>query len=152
MNVDDFPPLNASLNGLSTLFIIAGLAQIKAEQKLGHIVCMVLALISSTAFLACYLTYHALKEGHVTHFTHPGWPKVLYFFILGTHTPLAVLVLPFIILAVIRALQARYEAHRKWAKIAAPIWLYVSVTGVLVYLMLYVWFPPAAAVASTQKS
>jgi uncharacterized membrane protein YozB (DUF420 family) len=142
MSVSDFPWINASLNGLSAIFIIAGLAFIKSERKLAHIVCMVTALVTSTAFLACYLTYHFLKAGVVTKFTHPGWPKTLYFFILGTHTPLAVLVLPFIILAVVRALQARYDQHRKWAKIAAPIWLYVSVTGVLVYLMLYVWFPP----------
>jgi putative membrane protein len=143
MSVSDFPWINATLNGLSTFFIIAGLVFIKSERKLAHIVCMVTALVTSTAFLACYLTYHFLKEGVVTKFTHPGWPKTLYFFILGTHTPLAVIVLPFIILTVVRALQARYDQHRKWAKIAAPIWLYVSVTGVLVYLMLYVWFPPA---------
>jgi putative membrane protein len=143
MSVSDFPWINATLNGLSTFFIIAGLVFIKSERKLAHIVCMVTALVTSTAFLACYLTYHFLKEGVVTKFTHPGWPKSLYFFILGTHTPLAVIVLPFIILTVVRALQAKYEQHRKWAKIAAPIWLYVSVTGVLVYLMLYVWFPPA---------
>ena len=147
MTVSDFPWINATLNGLSTVFIVAGLALIKSERKLAHIVCMVIALATSNAFLACYLTYHYLKAGVVTHFTHTGWPKTLYFFILGTHTPLAVIVLPFIILAVVRALQARYEQHRKWAKIAAPIWLYVSVTGVLVYLMLYVWFPPVAAPA-----
>jgi putative membrane protein len=145
MSVSDFPWINATLNGLSTVFIIAGLTFIKSERKLAHITCMVTALVTSTAFLACYLTYHFLKAGVVTKFTHPGWPKTLYYFILGTHTPLAVLVLPFIILAVVRALQARYEQHKKWAKIAAPIWLYVSVTGVLVYLMLYVWFPAAGA-------
>ncbi len=143
MTVQNLPLINASLNGLSTVFICAGLAFIKGERKLAHTTCMVIALVTSTAFLACYLTYHYLKAGHVTHFTHPGWPKALYFVILGTHTPLAVFVLPLIIMAVIRALQARYESHRRWAKWAAPIWLYVSFTGVLVYLMLYVWFPPA---------
>lgn len=145
MTAQDLPLVNASLNALSTVFICAGLALIKSERKLAHTVCMVVALATSTAFLACYLTYHYLKAGHVTHFTHPGWPKTLYLLILGTHTPLAALVLPFILMAVIRALQARYESHRRWAKWAAPIWLYVSVTGVLVYLMLYVWFPPMAA-------
>ena len=144
MTVQDLPLVNASLNALSTVFICAGLAFIKSERKLAHTTCMVIALVTSTAFLACYLTYHYLKAGHVTHFTHPGWPKTLYFVILGTHTPLAVGVLPFIIMAVIRALQARFESHRRWAKWAAPIWLYVSITGVLVYLMLYVWFPPMA--------
>ena len=142
MTVADFPAINASLNALSTVFIVLGLALIKAERKLAHIVCMVIALCTSTAFLACYLTYHYLKAGVVTKFTHTGWPRTLYFWILGTHTPLAVIVLPFIIVAVTRALQARYDAHKKWARIAAPIWLYVSITGVLVYFMLYVWFPP----------
>ncbi len=145
MTIQDLPAINASLNTLSTVFIVLGLAFIKAERKLAHITCMVTALITSTAFLTCYLIYHYAKAGHVTHFTHPGWPKTLYFIILGTHTPLAVAVLPFIILTVARALQARYDMHRKWARIAAPIWLYVSLTGVLVYLMLYVWFPPAGA-------
>lgn len=144
MTVSDLPTINASLNGLATFFICAGLWFIKSERKQAHIVSMIAALIASTAFLACYLTYHFLKAGVVTKFTHTGWPKTLYFFILGTHTPLAMFVLPLIIMAVIRALQARYESHRRWAKWAAPIWLYVSVTGVLVYMMLYVWFPPAA--------
>jgi uncharacterized membrane protein YozB (DUF420 family) len=143
VTVSDLPLINASLNTLSTVFICLGLAFIKAERKLAHTACMVTALATSTLFLASYLAYHYLKEGVVTKFTTPGWPKTLYFIILGTHTPLAVIVLPFIIITVTRALQARYAAHRKWAKIAAPIWLYVSVTGVLVYLMLYVWFPPA---------
>jgi len=143
MTVSDLPAINASLNGLATVFICAGLWFIKSERKQAHIASMIAALIASTAFLACYLTYHFLKAGVVTKFTHPGWPKTLYFFILGTHTPLAVVVLPLVIVAVIRALQARYEAHRRWAKWAAPVWLYVSVTGVLVYLMLYVWFPPS---------
>jgi len=144
MTAADLPPINASLNALATVFIIGGLAFIKSERKTAHIACMVAALVSSTAFLTCYLIYHFAKAGVVTKFTHPGWPKTLYYIILGTHTPLAVAVLPFIIVAVIRALQARYAEHRKWARIAAPIWLYVSITGVLVYFMLYVWFPPAA--------
>jgi putative membrane protein len=148
MTVQDLPIVNASLNALSTVFIVLGLALIKSERKQAHILSMATTLITSTAFLTCYLIYHFAKAGHVTHFTHTGWPRTLYFFILGTHTPLAVAVLPFIIVVVARALQARYEAHRKWAKIAAPIWLYVSVTGVLVYLMLYVWFPALPAVAA----
>jgi uncharacterized membrane protein YozB (DUF420 family) len=147
VNAADFPPLNASLNAVSAVFILLGLALIKAERKMAHIVCMVLALLSSTAFLACYVTYHIMKAGVVTRFTHEGWPKTIYFFILGTHTPLAMVVLPLIAMTVIRAIQARYAEHRWWAKITAPTWLYVSVTGVLVYLMLYVWFPPGAAVA-----
>jgi putative membrane protein len=143
MTASDLPLVNASLNGLSTVFIVLGLASIKSERKTAHIACMSAALVTSTAFLACYLTYHFQMAGHVTRFTHTGWPRTLYFFILGTHTPLAAIVLPFIFMTVLRALQARYDSHRRWAKWAAPIWLYVSATGVLVYLMLYVWFPGA---------
>jgi len=144
VTTSDLPLLNASLNALSTIFISLGLAFIAGERKRAHIACMVMALITSTAFLTCYLIYHFTREGPITRFTHPGWPRVLYFFILGTHTPLAIVALPLILIVVARALQARYDAHRKWAKIAAPVWLYVSVTGVLVYLMLYVLFPPTA--------
>ena len=147
MTASDLPPINASLNALSTVFILSGLYFITRDRKTAHTACMVTALITSAAFLTCYIIYHVSRGGEVTRFTHPGWPRTLYLFILGTHTPLAVAVLPFILLTVTRALQARYELHRKWARIAAPIWLYVSVTGVLVYLMLYVWFPPGQAVA-----
>ena len=143
MSVHDLPPINASLNALSTLFIVAGLAFIKAERKKAHIVSMTLALVTSTIFLACYLTYHFNVAG-VTRFTHPGWPKALYFFILLTHIPLAALTVPLVLCTVVPALKAHYERHRRWAKWTVPIWLYVSVTGVLVYLMLYVWFPPRA--------
>lgn len=141
MTVSDLPLINASLNALATAFIIAGLCFIARDRKQAHILCMIGALASSAAFLACYLTYHFLKAGVVTKFTYPGWPRTLYFIILGTHTPLAVVILPLILVVVTRALQARYEEHRRWARWAAPLWLYVSVTGVLVYLMLYVWFP-----------
>ncbi len=143
MTVSDLPLLNASLNALSTLFIIAGIIFIKNEMKQAHIVAMLCALLTSTLFLASYLTYHALKEGLVTRFTHPGWPKTVYLFILWTHIPLAALTLPLVLLTIIPAFRARYDKHRRMAKITFPIWLYVSVTGVLVYLMLYVWYPPA---------
>jgi len=142
MTVQDLPAINASLNALSTVFIIAGISFIKSEMKQAHIVSMLAALSTSTLFLASYLTYHALKHGVVTRFTYPGWPKTLYYFILGTHIPLAFLTLPLVFLTIIPAFQARYDRHRRMAKWTFPIWLYVSITGVLVYLMLYVWFPP----------
>ena len=141
MNVNDLPAVNATLNALSTLFILAGWVMIRTERKVAHALCMVSALVTSAAFLACYLVYHYLKAGHVTHFTYPGWPKTLYFFILGTHTPLAVLALPLLALTVIPAIRQRFDAHKRMARWTLPVWLYVSVTGVLVYFMLYVWFP-----------
>jgi uncharacterized membrane protein YozB (DUF420 family) len=143
MKVTDLPAVNATLNGISAMLIVSGLVMIKKEHKQAHALSMIGAIITSSLFLCCYLTYHFLKAGHVTRFTHPGWPKALYFFILGTHTPLAILVLPLIAFTVIPALQQRFDAHKRMARWTLPIWLYVSVTGVLVYYMLYVWFPSA---------
>jgi uncharacterized membrane protein YozB (DUF420 family) len=143
MNVNDLPAVNATLNSLSTLLIVTGWVMIRTERKLAHAACMIGALLTSSAFLACYLVYHFLKAGHVTYFTYPGWPKALYFFILGTHTPLAIVALPLIILTIIPVIRRRFEAHKRMARWTLPVWLYVSVTGVLVYFMLYVWFPSA---------
>ncbi len=146
MTISDLPAINASLNALSTVFILTGIAFIKNEMKQAHILSMIAALITSTAFLTCYVIYHAAKAGVVTYFTVPGWPKALYMAILWTHIPLAVATVPLVLMTIIPAFQARYDKHRRIAKWTFPIWLYVSVTGVLVYLMLYVWFPPAPAV------
>jgi uncharacterized membrane protein YozB (DUF420 family) len=143
MHASDLPIVNASLNALSTVFILAGISFIKSDRKQAHIVSMLAALVTSTAFLACYVTYHALRHGVPTHFTYPGWPKVLYYIILGTHVPLAFLTLPLVYMTIMPAFKAIYDQHRRIAKWTFPIWLYVSVTGVLVYLMLYVWFPSA---------
>jgi uncharacterized membrane protein YozB (DUF420 family) len=143
MNVNDLPAVNATLNSLSTLLIMTGWVMIRTERKVAHAACMIAAILTSAAFLACYLVYHFLKAGHVTRFAYPGWPKALYFFILGTHTPLAIIALPLIILTVIPAIRQRFEAHKRMARWTLPVWLYVSVTGVLVYFMLYVWFPSA---------
>ena len=145
MNVQGLPVVNATLNATATLLIIGGLVAIKAGKKTLHRALMFGAIGVSAAFLACYLVYHFNVVG-VTKFTHPGWPKNLYYFILATHVPLAMLVLPLLALTVIPAIKGRYEVHKRWAKITAPVWLYVSVTGVLVYLMLYVWYPPVPAV------
>ncbi|MGH8047528.1 MAG: DUF420 domain-containing protein [Chthoniobacterales bacterium] len=135
------PSVNATLNGLSALFILAGWWFIKHERKLAHIASMVAALTTSTLFLACYLTYHWLKAGHVTKFAHDGWPRDVYIPLLTSHTILAVAVLPMIICTVIPALRARYDKHKRIARWTLPVWLYVSVTGVLVYFWLYQWFP-----------
>jgi putative membrane protein len=145
MTYHDLPLLNASLNVLSGLFIVVGLIMIKTDRKKAHILAMSSALVTSTLFLSSYVAYHWLSHGLVTTFTHAGWPKIVYYFILITHVPLAALTVPLVIMTVIPALRARYDKHRRIAKITLPVWLYVSVTGVLVYLMLYVWYPPIAA-------
>ncbi len=144
MTLQDLPMVNASLNSVSTAFILLGFWAIKQDRKQAHIAAMSGALLTSTLFLACYLYYHFNVPG-VTRFTHPGWPKTVYFVILFSHIPLAALTVPLVLLTVIPALRARYDRHRRIAKWTLPIWLYVSVTGVLVYLMLYVWYPPAGS-------
>ena len=99
MTVHDLPLLNASLNGLSALFILIGLAAIKSDRKKFHILAMSAALLTSALFLTSYVTYHWLSHGVVTPFTHEGWPKTLYFVILFTHIPLAALTLPLVIMS-----------------------------------------------------
>jgi putative membrane protein len=144
MTALDLPPINASLNALSTVFIVIGIVAIKSERKSLHIASMTAALTTSTLFLTCYLIYHYFVG--VTRFAYSGWPKVVYYLILFPHLTLAMVVLPLVIVTVIPALRARYDRHRRIAAWTWPIWLYVSVTGVLVYLMLYVWFPGPKAV------
>ncbi len=143
MTVYDLPPINATLNGISTLFILLGLVFIFRRQQRAHIACMTVALVSSAAFLACYLAYHAAIRGHSVRFTHEGAVKYVYYFILLTHVVLAVVNLPMILITVMAAVRGQFDKHRRWARRTAPIWLYVSVTGVLVYLMVYRWYPSA---------
>jgi putative membrane protein len=145
MTIFDLPPINASLNGLSTLLICGGWIFILRNRKRWHISCMITALVCSTAFLACYLTYHfgmvaAVGEGSVR-FTAGGIVRPIYYAILITHLILAFTILPLVVLTLIPALRARFDRHRKMGKFTLPIWLYVSVTGVIVYFMLYQWFP-----------
>jgi Predicted membrane protein len=145
MTIFDLPPINATLNGLSTLLICGGWVSILRDRKRLHISLMLTALLCSTAFLACYLSYHfgmvaAVGEGSVR-FSAEGIVRPIYYLILITHLILAFTILPLVFLTVIPALRARFDRHRKMGKFTLPIWLYVSVTGVIVYFMLYQWFP-----------
>lgn len=141
MTVTDLPAVNATLNSISTVLIAVGWWFIAHEKKRQHIACMVSALVTSAAFLACYLVYH-YHVGSVK-FTAEGWVRPVYFFILITHIILAMAVVPLVLMTVIPALRSRFDRHKRWGRITMPVWLYVSVTGVLVYLMLYQWFPSA---------
>lgn len=143
MSIADFPVLNAGLNALSTIFVAAGWWFILHEQKRRHIACMVSALVTSSVFLTCYLIYH-FNVGSVR-FTEPGWPRAVYFPLLISHLILAIAIVPMVAMTVVPALKARFDRHRKFGRWTMPVWLYVSVTGVLVYLMLYIWFPSTAA-------
>lgn len=130
------PKVNASLNGLSTLLLIVGLGLIRARYQRGHIVCMAAALVVSALFLCCYLVYHAMIRGGMP-FGGAGPIRVLYFTILLSHVILAAAVVPLIVLTVLRALQGHYHRHAAIARITYPVWLYVAITGVVVYWMLY---------------
>lgn len=139
MTVEQLPALNASLNGLSTVLLLLGFYLIKQGKRQAHMKCMIAALCTSTVFLACYLYYHY----HVgaTRFTDPGWFKPFYLALLIPHVILAVVMLPFIFKALWHAYKGDFDRHKKTVKWAWPMWLFVSITGVLVYLILYQIFP-----------
>jgi uncharacterized membrane protein YozB (DUF420 family) len=134
--------MNATLNFISAIFISAGWYLIRRGFWRQHIICMIVALISSTGFLAGYLIYHAHVGEHSTHFTAGGLIRTTYFTLLITHVLLAFVTLPLVIATLVPVFRRRWERHRSIARWTMPIWLYVSVTGVIVYLMLYRWFPP----------
>lgn len=135
MTVHSLPAVNATLNAISTVLLVAGYAFIRSRNIGMHRRCMLAACVTSTLFLACYLTYH-YQVGSVR-FTRQGFVRPLYFTILITHVTLAALVLPLAIVTLSRALRERFARHRAIARWTLPIWLYVSVTGVLVYVLLY---------------
>ena len=136
MTVEDLPTVNAVLNATAAVFLFLGWRAIKADRRLVHARCMVGALIASAAFLSCYLVYHYHTGS--TPYEGEGFLRVVYYAILVTHVPLAGLMVPFILAAVWFAYRKRFEAHTRITKILWPVWMYVSVTGVLIYTMLYV--------------
>ena len=140
MTVHDLPAVNASLNALSATFLAAGFVFIKRGNKIAHRNCMLAAFSTSVIFLACYLTYHAMVKT-VTHFRDPAWFRPIYLGILLTHTVLAMVIVPMILVTVSRALRERFDRHKAIARWTWPLWMYVSVTGVVVYWLLYVQFP-----------
>lgn len=139
--VEFFPPLNASLNALSGVLLLIAYWHIRAKRITLHKRFMLAACTSSVLFLICYVTYHTIRGGVVTKFTGTGGWKTLYLAILTSHTILAVTILPLAILSVRNGLKMRVAQHRRVAKWTFPLWMYVSVTGVLVYFFLYHWFP-----------
>ena len=135
MTVADLPALNASLNALSALLLAAGYGFIRKRQIARHRFCMLGAFLVSTAFLVSYVVYHA-QHGS-TPFPAHGWVRPAYFTLLVTHVVLAIAVVPLACLTLYRAWRNDFLRHRRLAKLTLPIWMYVSVTGVLVYWMLY---------------
>jgi len=136
----DLPAVNAMLNGLSAVFLTLGFIFIKRGNKIVHRNCMVAALATSAIFLASYLTYHFTVKT-ITHFVEPQWFRPFYLALLVSHTILAMVILPLIIVTFFFAAKQNFERHKKFARWTWPLWMYVSVTGVLVYLLLYQIFP-----------
>ncbi|MBZ5722555.1 MAG: DUF420 domain-containing protein [Acidobacteriia bacterium] len=130
-----FPAINATLNGASAVLLLIGRGFIKRGRRAAHRAVMITALVSSTLFLISYLYYHA-HVGSV-HFQGQGWSRPVYFTILATHTVLAGVIVPMVIITLSRALRERFDRHRAIARWTFPLWLYVSVTGVVIYVMLY---------------
>lgn len=139
ISTSDLPAVNATLNAISAGLLTAGFVFIRKRDIRRHKVCMLSAVCVSTLFLVSYVTYHALHGS--TRFTHPGPIRWVYFAILISHVVLAVAIVPMVIITLARALRGQFERHRAMARWTLPAWMYVSVTGVLVYLMLYQWYP-----------
>lgn len=138
MTVQDLPTLNATLNSIAACLLLWGYISIKRGKRELHIKLMVGALIVSSAFLTSYLIYHY----HVPSKKFPdlGFIKTIYLLILVPHIILAALMVPLIVKTFWHAFRGEWEKHKKIARITFPIWMYVSVTGVIIYLMLYRWF------------
>ena len=133
-----FPLINASLNGSSAILLVTAHSMIKRGRMAAHRALMITAIVTSSLFLSSYLYYH-WHVGSVR-FQGKGWSRPLYFSILTSHTILAITIVPLVIITLSRALRERFDQHRAIARWTYPLWLYVSVTGVIVYFMLYHFF------------
>ena len=133
------PHLNAVLNSASAILLVTGYVFIRRQQVKAHRTCQVSAVITSALFLVSYLTYHYYHG--TTRFAGQGPARAVYFTILLSHTILAIVVVPLVLITLYRAVRNDFERHRRIARWTLPIWIYVSVTGVLVYLMLYQIYP-----------
>lgn len=139
------PAVNASLNGASGVFLIAGYSFIRRGKMQAHKACMLTAFCCSTLFLACYLYFHF--NAGIIRFGGEGWIRPVYFTLLISHTGLAVVIVPLVLITLSRALSAKFDKHRAIARWTFPLWLYVSVTGVIIYWLLYIAYTPIGAPA-----
>ena len=136
--IDQLPAFNAFFNGLATICLVSGIILIKNKKLEAHKWSMIMALVFSSIFLTGYLIYHYNHGG--TKFPELGWIKTVYLLILIPHIILAVVMVPMILMTFYRAFRQNWDGHKKIAKITFPIWLYVSITGVIIYFMVYHWF------------
>jgi uncharacterized membrane protein YozB (DUF420 family) len=135
MGVTDLPALNATLNAISFVFLVTGYVFIRKGEWRKHRACMIGALVMSVLFLTSYVIYH-VQVGSVP-FRKTGWIRTVYFAVLIPHVILAAAIVPLILMTVSRAWSRRFDRHRRIARVTLPLWLYVSITGVIVYVMLY---------------
>jgi uncharacterized membrane protein YozB (DUF420 family) len=142
LSVTDLPALNAALNATSAILLTSGYRFIRRRQIAAHKRCMLAACATSTLFLLSYLTYH-YYVGSMP-FRGQGWVRPLYFAILISHTILAAAIVPLVLITLFRAWKADFRKHARLARWTLPIWLYVSITGVMIYVMLYQLFPPSS--------
>ncbi|MBX7245913.1 MAG: DUF420 domain-containing protein [Candidatus Sumerlaeaceae bacterium] len=136
----DIPTLNAVFNLTSATLLLTGYVFIRRGNREAHRFCMVGALVSSALFLTGYLIYHFVYHG-MTRFPVEGLPKAVYLTILLTHTVLAVVIVPLVAMTVFRAAKGQFDRHRRVARWTFPLWFYVSITGVVIYVMLYHLYP-----------
>jgi putative membrane protein len=139
MDISYLPHINACLNGTSAVLLFSGYLFIRSGNVAAHRTCQVSALVVSILFLTSYLTYH-FNHG-TTRFQGTGLARPIYFTVLTSHTILAVVIVPLVALTFYRAFRGDFTRHRRIARITLPLWLYVSITGVIVYLMLYQIYP-----------
>jgi putative membrane protein len=145
IGADDLPAVNATLNATSAVLLVAGYTAVRLRLYRLHIGCMAAALTVSTVFLASYVYYHfAIRHGHATEFPGEGWVRPLYYMVLVTHVILAPAAAALALFTAYQGAAHRYKRHVRLGRWVLPIWLYVSVTGVVVYWMLYQLYPPTA--------
>jgi putative membrane protein len=142
MTLGDLPALNATLNATSAVLLTLGYAFIRAKRVMAHRACMVSAFVVSSLFLISYVAYH-LQAGR-TKFAGVGLVRPVYFTILLTHTVLAMVIVPLVLTTLWHAVRGQFDQHKRIARWTLPIWFYVSITGVIIYFMLYHWYAPAA--------
>jgi len=135
MTYSDLPALNATLNGISFAFLLSGYLFIRRNRRDAHRNCMIGALVMSALFLTSYVIYH-LNVGSVP-FRRTGWIRTVYFAILIPHVILAAAIVPMVLITVWRAWSKQFDKHRRIARWTLPLWMFVSITGVIVYVMLY---------------
>jgi uncharacterized membrane protein YozB (DUF420 family) len=140
LSLHSLPAVNASLNALCTVLLVCGFIFIRRGKIRFHRACMIAAFLCSTLFLILYLYFHF--HAGVIRFGGQGWIRPAYFVLLVSHTTLAVVIVPLVLITLTRALRERFAQHRAIARWTLPLWLYVSITGVIVYWLLYVAYTP----------